>query len=181
MFQAPRPERSIYPPGRFLDTDSAAGYTKFMKTILTFDFGTDEEAAQQARHRVEGWKQSFRLGDKLALRFERNEAADSAADEPGSGKAEARKSAVKKDDDARGVGEGKAASASGAGVRVAVLLHFSPHEKLSYQRWLERVPTEEPFTSVPHEVVSAGEEKFAATVEWFDSLENAAPARRARQ
>jgi hypothetical protein len=161
--------------------DSAAGYTKFMKTILTFDFGTNEEAAQQARHRVEGWKQSFRLGDKLALRFERDEAADSAANEPGSGKSKARKSAVEKNDDARGVGEGKAPPASDTGVRVAVLLHFSPHEKLSYQRWLERVPTEEPFTGVRHEMVSEGDERFAATAEWFDSLENAAPARRARQ
>jgi hypothetical protein len=32
------------------------------QSIFVFDFGTNEEAAQQARHKVEGWKQGFRLG-----------------------------------------------------------------------------------------------------------------------
>ena len=43
------------------------------QSYLIFDFGTNEEAAQQARHRVEAWKQAFRLGEKLALKFERKE------------------------------------------------------------------------------------------------------------
>jgi len=31
-------------------------YTRYMaQTFLIFDFGTDEEAAQKARHRIEGW------------------------------------------------------------------------------------------------------------------------------
>ena len=41
------------------------------QTFLVFDFGTNEEAAQQARHRLEGWRQAFRLGDKLKFKFER--------------------------------------------------------------------------------------------------------------
>ena len=43
------------------------------QSILIFDFGTNEEAAQQARHKVDGWKQAFRLGDKMLLKFEREE------------------------------------------------------------------------------------------------------------
>jgi hypothetical protein len=152
-----------------------------MKTILTFDFGNDEDAAQRARHRVEGWKQSFRLGDKLEVRFERVEAANSPSDQPGSGKSKAGKSAVEKGNDARRTGEHETAPASSNGVRMSVLLHFSAHEKLSYQRWLERLPGEEPFLGMPHETVSEGDEKFAETAEWFDSLEGAAPVRRARK
>jgi hypothetical protein len=159
----------------------AAGYTKLMKTILIFDFGKDEDAAQKARHRVEGWKQGFRLGDKLALRFERVEAADDAADEPGGGTAETGKSKVEKDDHTGHATKRKGAPVSVTGIRVAVLLDFSSHEKLSYHRWLERIPEEQPFTGVSHEVVSDGEDKFAATAEWFDSLESAAPIRRARK
>ena len=42
--------------------------------FLIFDFETNEGAAQQARHRVEGWTQGFRLGKKMLLKFEREEA-----------------------------------------------------------------------------------------------------------
>ena len=41
------------------------------QSYMIFDFGTNEEAAQQARHRLEGWKQAFRLDKKLLLKFER--------------------------------------------------------------------------------------------------------------
>ncbi len=43
------------------------------QSYLIFDFGGNEEAAQQARHRIEGWKQAFRLGEKMQLKFERQE------------------------------------------------------------------------------------------------------------
>ncbi len=43
------------------------------QSYLIFDFAANEEAAQQARHRIEGWKQAFRLGAKLQLKFERKE------------------------------------------------------------------------------------------------------------
>ena len=44
--------------------------------FLIFDFETNEEAAQQARHKVEGWTQGFRLGKKMLLKFEREEASE---------------------------------------------------------------------------------------------------------
>ncbi len=43
------------------------------QSYLIFDFAANEEAAQQARHRIEGWKQAFRLGQKMQLKFERKE------------------------------------------------------------------------------------------------------------
>ena len=42
-------------------------------SFLIFDFGNNEESAQQARHRIEGWKQGFRLDKKLQVKFERKE------------------------------------------------------------------------------------------------------------
>src|ERR1051325_1808573 len=40
---------------------------------LTFDFGNDEEKAQQARHKLESWKQAFRLDKKMLFKFDRKE------------------------------------------------------------------------------------------------------------
>jgi hypothetical protein len=42
-------------------------------TYLLFDFGTDEQKAQLARHKLEGWKQAFRLDKKLQYKLEREE------------------------------------------------------------------------------------------------------------
>src|SRR5574337_258533 len=43
------------------------------QSYLIFDFGANEQAAQQARRRIEGWKQAFRLDKKVQLKFERSE------------------------------------------------------------------------------------------------------------
>ena len=43
------------------------------QSYLIFDFGSNEEVAQQARHRIEGWRQAFRLDRKLQFKFERRE------------------------------------------------------------------------------------------------------------
>src|SRR5258706_15776303 len=42
-------------------------------SFLIFDFGGDEESAQQPRHRIEGWKQGFRLDKQLQLKIERKD------------------------------------------------------------------------------------------------------------
>lgn len=118
-------------------------------SYLIFDFGTDEEAAQQARHRIEAWKQAFRLGSKILLKFERQEAP-----EPDGGKSK------KKQPDASATDH----------IRILVRLDFSDHEKLSHQRWLERIPSEEPFKKAKGEVVRQGEAAFAKTADLFDSL-----------
>jgi hypothetical protein len=129
--------------------------------FLIFDFGTNEEVAQQARHKVEGWTQGFRLGKKMLLKFEREAADDfgdsATAEKPSASK---KKSATKGD-----------AAESGAKVRVLVRLDFSDHEKLSHQRWLDRIPSEEPFKSVDAETVRATDADFTKTAELFESLD----------
>ena len=58
--------------GRHLDLLRWAKQTRLMAHIyMTFDFGTDEEKAQQARHKLDGWKQAFRLDKKLLYKFDR--------------------------------------------------------------------------------------------------------------
>jgi hypothetical protein len=129
--------------------------------FLIFDFGTNEEVAQQARHKVEGWTQGFRLGKKMLLKFER-EAADDSQE---SGKAAAKAAASKK----KSATKSDAAEPS-ANVRVLVRLDFSDHEKLSLQRWLDRIPAEEPFKSAKTEIIRQGQPGFTETAELFDSL-----------
>lgn len=116
------------------------------QSYLIFDFGGNEEAAQQARHRVDGWKQAFRLGRKLELRFER-QAPQEAPD-----------------------------AANPLHLRLLVRLDFSDHEKLSHTRWLERVPAEAPFKGLPVEIVRAKDANYAKTEALFDSLRESAPA-----
>ncbi len=119
------------------------------QSFLVFDFGTDESLAQQARHRIEGWKQAFRLGKKLELKFERKE--------PEKGKG------------------GKANSDSGEQIRLIVRLDFSDHERLSHKRWLDRIPDEEPFKSAKRDVIRSGEGEFEKTAELFDTLPDSLP------
>jgi hypothetical protein len=160
-------------------------------SILVFDFGANEEAAQQARHKVDAWVQGFRLGKKILIRFEREEAPESA-EKPGApeeheaheapeadhqspkrSSAKGKHAGGKKKDDA---GKEKHAAkkekvATGGRVRVLVRLDFSDHEKLTHHRWLDRIPTEEPFKSAKGEVVRHSDPAFAKTAELFDSLE----------
>src|SRR5277367_4062652 len=71
-FQPPRLTRA--PKGR---------YRRCMAhSIMVFDFGVNEEAAQQARHKVDAWVQGFRLGKKILLRFEREDAPEGAEKPP---------------------------------------------------------------------------------------------------
>lgn len=168
-------------------------------SYLIFDFGKNEETAQQARHKVESWKQGFRLGSKITIKFEREEPAEenddaaenaeaSAADQ-GSSKTSAKHPAEKhssaaKNHAAEGKRGGKKKSTAmgakddggkdeeegSANVRVIVRLDFSDHEKLSLQRWLDRIPTEEPFKSVGATVIRQGDPEFGKTSTLFETL-----------
>lgn len=147
------------------------------QSILIFDFGTNEEAAQQARHKLEGWKQAFRLGNKVALKFEREETEKSeGADADESKEQPAAKPATGKSKS--GAGKKKRAEKAAksadpeppARVQLLIKLNFSDHEKLSHQRWLERIPTEEPFKSAKPEIIRHSDDAFAKASERFDSL-----------
>jgi hypothetical protein len=133
------------------------------QSILIFDFGTNEDAAQQARHKVEGWKQGFRLGNKMLLKFDREELP---AEGDGAADATAKKAAGKKPKS----GETKEASNAGR-VQLLLRLDFSDHEKLSHQRWLDRIPNEEPFKSAKGETIRTGDPEFPKTAERFEALD----------
>ncbi len=135
------------------------------QSILIFDFGTNEEAAQQARHKIDGWKQGFRLGNKMVLKFEREDRAAKRDADASGGLKLTKKAATKKP-----VGE-KGEEAAPARVRLLLRLDFSDHEKLSHQRWLERIPNEEPFKSAKPETVRRGDPEHAKIEELFESLD----------
>lgn len=127
------------------------------QSIFIFDFGANEEAAQQARHKIDAWRQGFRLGNKMLLKFDRKESSGE-----GAGEAE-KKSAGKQE---------KAEKAKGPGnIRLLVRLDFSDHERLSHQRWLDRIPGEEPFKSASSQTFRTGDPEFSKTAELFDSLD----------
>jgi hypothetical protein len=149
---------------RALTASPPGGYTRCMaQTFLIFDFGADEETAQKARHRIEGWKQGFRLDRKMLVRFER-ETPEPAAESKGDGHAHPK---VKKAADSA-----KASEDKDGRIRLLVRLDFSEHEKLSHQRWVDRIPTEEMFAAAKPEIVAHGHQHFDATAKRFEALES---------
>jgi hypothetical protein len=130
--------------------------------FLIFDFGNDEETAQQARRKVENWIQGFRLGKKMILKYEREDPESTEGE--GEDESASKSSAHKKK------ASGKSDEESAANVRVLIRLDFSDHEKLSHQRWLDRIPTEDPFKSKKAKIVRQNDAKFIETAELFDTL-----------
>lgn len=145
-------------------------------SFLVFEFGGNEEAAQQARHRIDAWKQGYRLDKKLQVKFDRREEEKAeeevtakAASAPKKAKSSAR-SAAKQQAEKDSSGADGTANADGK-IRLIVRLDFSDHEKLSHQRWVERIPTEAPFSEANPKVIREGEADFKATSALFDSLD----------
>jgi hypothetical protein len=151
-------------------------------TYMVFDFGADEEKAQQARHKLEGWKQAFRLDKKLQIKFDRSAPADgnaNADDGAGDDDEEPEKPAKSvKGDKAKSKSVAKGAKAiakgdraGGGDVKLLVRLYFSGHEKLSEQQWMERIPADDLLKGASPKIVREGDADFADTVKQFDSLE----------
>jgi hypothetical protein len=152
--------------------------SEMAQTYLLFDFGSDEQKVQQARHKLESWKQAFRLDKKLQYKFEREQTADVAESAPESEskptKAEKPKPAKPKGKSASAKSkapESEAAAENQGDVKLLVRLYFSGHEKLSEQRWIDRIPSEDPFKGASPKVIRESEASFAETVRQFDSLE----------
>jgi hypothetical protein len=144
-------------------------------TYLLFDFGTDEEKAQLARHKLEGWKQAFRLDKKLQYKLERAaDDAQPAAEQPQESaeapKAEKPKSKTKAKQKAKTPEAPVEAAQPNGKVSLLVRLYFSGHEKLTEQRWLDRIPSEEPFKQASPRIVRQGEAQFDEIVKQFDTL-----------
>jgi hypothetical protein len=147
-------------------------------SFLVFEFGGKEDEAQQARHRIDGWKQGFRLDKKLQVKFDRKEAdgkenaapatPPKAAKRDAKGKVKAGAKSKPLDATAQDAEPG---TANPGQIRLIVRLDFSDHEKLSHQRWIDRIPAEEPFKDASPKVIRAGEPEFKATSDLFDSLD----------
>ena len=136
-------------------------------SFLVFDFGNDEEAAQLARHKLDGWRQAFRLDKKLQFKFDRAEVSgDGAAAETDKPKG---KGAARGKDKAPG--KAAEAPAKSGNIKLLVRLYFSGHEKLSHQRWVDRIPGEEPFKSAAPRMIKQDASDFSATEEKFQNLE----------
>jgi len=151
-------------------------------SYIKLDFGTDEEKAQQARHKLDVWKQAFRLDKRLLYKLDRPESgAGEAVAKPEQVEkpAPASKSTDKTLATAKSKLPAKAskpaaekpASAANGKVSLLVRLYFSSHEKLSEQRWLDRIPSEEPFKSASPKVVHHSDPEFESTDRQFESLE----------
>jgi len=149
-------------------------------SFLICEFGGNEELAQQARHKIDGWKQGFRLDKKLQVKFDRKEEEATPAETTAPAAKPAKSAAKEK---AKPGAKAKSKSADGGSskaeqpasnhskIRLIVRLDFSDHEKLSHLRWIERIPTEEPFKTASPKIVRAGEPEYKATSDLFDSLD----------
>jgi len=156
-----------------LDLRGGASQTQLMAHIyLTFDFGSDEEKAQQARHRLEGWKQAFRLDKKLTYKFDRsNGAAGKAAPEEVQ-KEQKKKEPVKKREAKSAKSEkNEEPTKETEKIKLLIRLAFSNHEKLTEQRWVDRIPAEEPFKEAAPAAVREGQPTFDDVEARFDVLD----------
>jgi hypothetical protein len=147
-------------------------------SFLIFEFGNNEEAAQQARHQIDAWKQGFRLDKKLQVKFERKDLEskpDAAPATPpkaakssskGKTKPGSKSKSAKKPDS-----PDDSAPADSGTIRLIIRLDFSDHEKLSHQRWVERIPSEELFKTANPKVIRAGDQDFKAISALFDLLD----------
>lgn len=166
----PRPAKR-----RALTSRHSASQTFVMaQTYLVFDFGSDEERVQQARHKLESWKQAFRLDKKLQYKLEREQAE--AAEPVTATKAEPPKQEKSRPTKGKSKSRAKSSDAPAetenhGDVKLLVRLYFSGHEKLSEQRWLDRIPSEEPFKSASPKIVRETEPEFAEVLKQFETLE----------
>ena len=138
---------------------------------LTFDFASDEEKAQQARHKLDGWKQAFRLDKKLLYKFDRGDGADTEE----KAEAPAKKERTIKGAKSKGTASKREKAAETAPAvshaKLYLRLAFSNHEKLTEQRWVERIPAEEPFREASPATIRQGEAGFEEVESHFEELD----------
>jgi hypothetical protein len=162
-------------------------------TYMLFDFA-DEETAQQARHKLETWKQAFRLDKKLQYKLDRGDEADSADAESEKGEdATEPESAAKSAKGEKGAKPGKSSKSSpksgskakskssgsdsnddyatpSGPVKLLVRLYFSGHEKKSEQRILDRINAEDLFKAASPKSVDESAAGFDTAQAHFDRL-----------
>ena len=148
-------------------------------TYMVFEF-PNEVKAQQARHKLEGWRQAFRLDKKLQVKFDRgDQASDETAEAAEPKPAHEEKKAAKSKSAAKGSKSTKSKkddtsedeSADSGPVKLLVRLYFSGHEKLSEQQWLDRIPADDLFKVAHPHVIHEKDAAFGETLKQFDTLE----------
>ena len=163
--------------------------TIFMSHMyMKFDFGADEEKAQAACHKLDGWRQAFRLDKRVQYKVDREESAASGPGEKEERTEPAEKTAKEVKATKTSAAEkskakakskeperepAKTAPASNGKVGLVVRLYFSSHEKLSEQRWVERIPKEEPFKSASPQIIRKDDSGFEQVDTEFESREKA--------
>lgn len=85
-------------------------------------------------------------------------------------KASAKAASKSSDPAASKAAAAKSDGATDGKVGLLVRLYFSPHEKLSEQRWLARIPAEEPFKSASPKVINQDDPEFEATDQQFEAI-----------
>jgi hypothetical protein len=147
---------------------------------FSFDFGTDEEKAQQARHKLEMWKQAFRLDKKMLYKFERESDAEASSEDGTEKVKEADKPAKKGKDSkaskSKSAGKKKEGGDDGdnaptGNVKLYLRLAFSGHEKMTEERLLKKIPSEEPFSEFSPKAVKGEDAEFGELEAKFDSLD----------
>jgi len=157
-----------------LDLAWRATQTKFMAHIyLTFDFGKDEEKAQQARHKLDSWKQAFKLDKKMQGKFDRKEDGTATVAAPAAAPAKSEKKAEGKSAKGKGKTESEPAKLASSNVEIKLILRLAmpSHEKLTEQRLLKRISSEEPFASASPKTIREGEGGFGEVDSRFSELE----------
>jgi len=146
---------------------------------FSLDFGTDEEKAQLARHKLEMWKQAFRLDKKMLYKFERESDAE-ASSEDGAEKTEVAEKAAKKGQPSKAgksKSRGKKKEDAHGGetptgnVKLYLRLAFSGHEKMTEERLLKKIPSEEPFSELSPKPVKDQDAEFGELEAKFESLD----------
>ncbi len=139
---------------------------------LMFDFGKDEEKAQQARHKLDSWKQAFRLDKKMQGKFDRKEDGAVATSTAAEKEAPAKKTVGKGSKGKAKTDPEPAKLASlTSDIRLILRLALPNHEKLTEQRLLKRFSSEEPFASASPKTIREADAGFAETDSRFEELE----------
>lgn len=145
-------------------------------TYLTFEFGNDEEKAQQARHKLDSLKQAFKLDKKMLLKLDRKGEETAAvaelakektakAAEPKAKDPKSTKSTKKPDPE-----PAKLASPR-ADIKFLLRIALPNHEKLTEQRLLKRISSEELLTSASPKTIRQADKGFADLDARFEELE----------
>jgi hypothetical protein len=140
---------------------------------LTFDFGKDEEKAQQARHKLDSWKQAFKLDKKMQGKFDRKEDGTAAVTPPAAEPVKSEKKAAGKAAKGKAKADSEPAKLAPSNVDIKLILRLAMpnHEKLTEQRLLKRISSEEPFMSASPKTIREGEAGFGEVDSRFLQLE----------